>query len=230
MVNVRLVLAFSKIELAPKVLLMVGGVTTVSVAVLLVLPVPPFVELTVPVVLFFTPELVPCTLTAIVHELLIATVPPVRLTLPLSAVAVVVPPQVLLRLFGVATTSPAGNVSVNATPVSATVLAAGLVMLTVRLVVPFTGIEAALKTLLMLGGATTVNVIGLPVPCASTPVEAVAEAVIVIEPARLPVTVKMATPFAEVLEPSPVTVPAPAVLAKVTLSPLSGAVVMVLPN
>ena len=89
---------------------------------------------------------------------MIATVPPVRLTLPLPAVAVVVPPHVLLRPFGAATTSPAGNVSVNATPVSATVFAAGLVIVKVRLVMPFTGIAAAPNALLMLGGATTDSV------------------------------------------------------------------------
>src|SRR5438552_273467 len=131
---------------------------TFSVAVLLVAPGPLSAEVIAPVVLFFGPEVVAFTLTEIVHELLIATVPPLRLTLPLPAVAVVVPPQVLLRPFGVATTSPAGNVSVNATPVSATVFAAGLVIVKVTLVVPFTGIAAAPNALLMLGGATTDSV------------------------------------------------------------------------
>jgi hypothetical protein len=45
------------------------------------------------------------------------------------AAAVAVPPQSLVGL--VATTSPAGSVSGNATPTSATVLAAGLVMVKV---------------------------------------------------------------------------------------------------
>src|SRR5437016_807594 len=156
-VNVRLVLALSGIEPAPNAFEIVGGVATVMLAEA-VFPVPPLVEATAPVVLFFGPEVVAFTFTEIVHELLIATVPPLRLTLPLPAVAVVVPPQVLLRPFGVATTSPAGNVSVNATPVSATVFAAGLVIVKVRLVVPFTGIAAAPNALLMLGGATTDSV------------------------------------------------------------------------
>ena len=40
-----------------------------------VLPVPPLVEVTAAVVLFFTPEVVPFTFTEIEHELLTATVP-----------------------------------------------------------------------------------------------------------------------------------------------------------
>jgi len=156
-VNVRLVLAFSGIEAAPNAFVIVGGVATVMLAEA-VFPVPPLVEVTAPVVLFFVPEVVAFTFTEIVHELLIATAPPVRLTLPLPAVAVVVPPQVLLRPFGVASTNPAGNVSVNATPVSETVLAAGLVIVNVRLVVPFTEIAAAPNALLMLGAATTDSV------------------------------------------------------------------------
>ena len=59
--------------------------------------------------------------------------------------------------FGVATTSPAGKVSVNATPVSDTAFAAGLVMVKVKLVVLFSGIVAAPNVLLMVGGATTVQ-------------------------------------------------------------------------
>ena len=134
-----------------------GGLATVTLAEA-VLPVPPLVEVTAPVVLFFTPEFVPVTLTMTLQEVLTATVPPLRLILPLPATAVVVPPQVLLRPFGVATAKPAGKVSVKATPFSATVLAAGLVIVSVRLVVPFTGIVAAPNAWLMLGGVTTDSV------------------------------------------------------------------------
>ena len=76
--------------------------------------------------------------------------------------------------------------------------------------------------------ATTLKVIGFPVPAASAPVEAVPEAVIVTEPASAPVTVTVATPATAVLEPSPVTVPVPEVLAKVMLIVLSAPVVTVL--
>jgi len=157
MVKLRLVLPFTGIEAALKALLMVGGLATVMLADA-VLPVPPLVEVTAPVVLFFTPEVVPVTFTEIEQELLIATVPVPRATLPLPAAAVTVPPQVLVSPFGVATTRPAGRVSVKATPVNATVFAAGFVMVKLRLVVPFTGIEDVPNALLMLGGATTDSV------------------------------------------------------------------------
>ena len=157
MVKLRLVLAFTGIEVAPKALLIVGGLATVMLADA-VLPVPPFVEVTAPVVLFFTPDVVPVTFTEIEHELLIATVPVLRATLPLPAMAVAVPPQVLVSPFGVATAMPDGSGSVKATPVNATVFAAGFVIVKLRLVVPFTGIVAAPKVLLMLGGATTDSV------------------------------------------------------------------------
>jgi len=155
MVNVRLVLAFSKMELAPKALLIVGGVATVMLAEA-VFPVPPLVELTAPVVLLFTPEVVPVTLTPMVHEVFTPTVPPLRLTLPLPAVAVNVPAQVLVTFGVLATLNPAGNVSVNAKPFSATVFAAGLVIVKVSVVVPFTGMVAAPKAFAMDGGAATV--------------------------------------------------------------------------
>src|SRR5438094_7262156 len=68
---------------------------------------------------------------------------------------------------------------------------------------------------------TTLNAIGLPVPAVNAPPDPVADAVIVIEPDALPVTVSIAMPADAVADPRPVTVPVPAVLAKVTLSELS---------
>ena len=70
---------------------------------------------------------------------------------------------------------------------------------------------------------------GLPVPFARLPVEAVADAVIDTEPTKPPVTVKVATPPAALTEPRPVTVPVPDVLENVTLRVLSAPEVMVLP-
>ena len=63
--------------------------------------------------------MVPCTLTETVQEALAAKVPPERLILPEPAIAVAVPPQVLFKALGVATTNPAGRLSVKARPVSA---------------------------------------------------------------------------------------------------------------
>jgi hypothetical protein len=50
--------------------------------------------------------------------------PPDKLIVPDPAVAANVPPHDPVILFGVATTIPLGRLSVNATPVSATVFAA----------------------------------------------------------------------------------------------------------
>src|SRR5260221_397163 len=146
---------FSGIVAAPNAFTMVGGVATDRFAVA-VLPVPPLVELTLPVVLTKFPEAVPVTFTVNVQLLLTAIVPPASDTLPDPATAVATPPHVLVNPFGVATTSPAGNVSVNATPFSEVVLAAGLVMVKVNDVVPFSGTLAAPNTLMISGGATTV--------------------------------------------------------------------------
>lgn len=101
---------------------------------------PALVEVTAPVVLVRVPPVaVTFTFTLNVHELLAAIVAPVKLTLPDAAVAVIVPPpQVPVNPLGVATTSPVGNASVNATPVSAAVFAAGLVIANVRVVLPLT--------------------------------------------------------------------------------------------
>src|SRR6201999_685962 len=111
------------------------------------------------------PAVVPCTLTETVQEPLEGSVPAERLTLPDPAVAVAVPPQVLLIPLGVATTNPAGKLSVNASPVSAR-LVFGFVMLKVSEVVPFNGMLAAPNALVMLGGVATVKfaVAVLPVP------------------------------------------------------------------
>ena len=78
--------------------------------------------------------------------------------------------------------------------------------------------------------ATTVNVIGLPVPWASAPPEPVADAAIVTEPAVVPVTVTLATPATALTDARPDTLPVPVVLSNVTLKVLSAPVVIVLPT
>jgi len=77
------------------------------------------------------------TLTVTAQALLVGTVPPVSETVPDPAVAVAVPPQVFVKPLGVTTTRLPGKLSVKATPASATVLAAGLVMVTVSVLTPF---------------------------------------------------------------------------------------------
>jgi hypothetical protein len=117
MVKLKLVEPFNGMLAAPKALMMTGGPVTVIEA-FDVLPVPPSVEVTV-TELFFTPAVVPCTLTETVQLALAASVPAERLMVPEPATAVAVPPQVLFSAFGVATTKPAGKLSVKAIPVRA---------------------------------------------------------------------------------------------------------------
>src|SRR5262249_58027864 len=76
---------------------------------------------------------------------------PVSRMRPEPAVAVIVRlSQVPMRPLGVATTSPAGSVSVKATPVRL-VLGLGLVMVNDSDVVPLSGMLAAPKALVMVG-------------------------------------------------------------------------------
>ena len=185
MVKVTLVVPFNGIEAAPNALLMVGGATTVSVAVAAALG-PPSVELTV-TLLSFAPGVVPVTFTETAQEALAATVPPDKLTVPEPAVAVAVPPQVLLRLLGVATTKPAGRLSVNDSPVRPTLLF-GLVMLIVSNEVPFSGIVVGAKVLVTVAGEATVRVAVLLVAPVPPLVELTAPVVLVTVPDCVPVT------------------------------------------
>src|ERR1700722_290881 len=171
---------------APNVLVIAGGLATVTLAVA-VLPVPPFVELTAPVVFVKFPDAVPVTFTVRVQFPLAATVPPVSETLAEPATAVAVPPQVLVSPLGVATTNPAGNVSENATPVSATALAAGFVIVKVSEVVALRATAVGLNTLAIDGGATTAR-LAEAVPPVPPSVEVTFPVVLFCAPAAVPVT------------------------------------------
>jgi len=135
------------------------AVPTVRVAVLLVLPVPLLVDETGPVVLLYVPGMLEVTLTLTAQEPLCATDPPASEMLPLPAVAVAVPPQLLVSPLGVATTTFAGRLSVNATPSCAT--AAGLAIVIVRVERPFGTIEVGLKALAIVGGPVILNNCGV---------------------------------------------------------------------
>src|SRR5262249_26783026 len=147
---------------APKALLIVGGAMILIVTVLLVVPVPPSVEVIAPVVFAASPATVPFTLTLNVHEALWITDPPDRLITPVPAVAVTVPPQVLLT-FGVELTTRVpvldGRVSLKLIPVrSPAAVEFGLLIVKVKVAVPFIGMLAeGLNALLIVGGATTVR-------------------------------------------------------------------------
>ncbi len=130
------------------------------------LPVPPLVDDTV-TELSFAPAVVPVTLTENVQLPVAGIVAPDKLTVLDPAVAVMAPPpQLPVNPFGVETTRPAGSVSVKATPVSDTALAAGLVIVKLNVVVPFKAMFAAPNDLAITGGATTtsVAVAGAPLP------------------------------------------------------------------
>jgi len=189
MLMVSDVVPFSGMVVAPKLLVTVAGEATIRVAVLLVAPVPPLVELTAPVVLVTVPDWVPVTFTTIVQVAPgVAIDPPVRLMLVELAAAVTVPPQVLLTPGVEATCRPFVNVSLKAIPFSALVLLAGLVIVKVTVVVPFSEMEAAPNALLIVGGATTLRVavlLGEPVPPS---VELTAPVVLFASPSTVPVT------------------------------------------
>jgi hypothetical protein len=143
-VNVKEVVAFSAMDEGAKTLAIDGGASTFTLAVA-VPPVPPSVEVTLPVVLVCNPAAVPVTLIENVQEPLAAIVPPLRLIVFVPAVAVIVPaPHVPVRPFGVEITRPAGSVSLKATPVSAVVVF-GFVMVKLSEMEPFSGMLAAPK-------------------------------------------------------------------------------------
>jgi len=119
MVKVSDVVAFRVMAEGANTLAIEGGATTLIVAEA-VLPGPVSVEVTLPVVLFCVPAAIPLTFTANVQDVFAASVPPDKLIAFVPAVALMVPaPQEPVKPLGVATTSPAGSVSLNATPVSA---------------------------------------------------------------------------------------------------------------
>ena len=184
--NVNVVVPFNGIDGAPNALEIDGGPTTSNVSVAGA-PVPPWFDDAV-TLLSFTPVVRPVTSTLMVHCAVGAISPPVRLTvsLPGSAVMVAVPPQEPVRPLGVATTRPAGSVSVNATPVCVTAVS-GFETTIVRLVVPANGTVSAPKVFVAVGRRTTVTVslAVFPVPAFA---EVTASVVFVIWPGEVGVT------------------------------------------
>lgn len=166
--------------------LSVSGAVTVKLAEAM-LPGPPLVELAAPVVLVKVPPDVPVTFNVIVQVAPKASAPPLSEMIVLPATAVAVPAQPFVNPGVGATAKPEGSVSKNATPDSLTVFAAGLVMVKVRLVVPFSAMPAAPKASAIEGGAATAIVAEalLPVPPS---VDATLPVVLIGAPAAVPVT------------------------------------------
>ena len=137
----------------PKALLIDGGARTVTLAEA-VPPVPPSFEVTLPVVLFFTPAVVAVMLTETVHVPLPATVPPEKVKVVSPALGANVPHGALA--FGVAATCrPDGNASVKLTPVNAVEL--GLVKVNANVAVAFSGM-------------VVIGTVAVPPPDAASPV------------------------------------------------------------
>jgi len=136
MVNVSVVVPPGEMFAAPKALLIDGGDRTVTLADA-VLPVPPSFEVTLPVVLFFTPAVVAVMLTETMQVPLAATVPPEKVKVVSPALGANVP-HGALAFGGVATCRPAGNASVKPIPVSA-VPEFELVKVNANVAVPFSG-------------------------------------------------------------------------------------------
>jgi hypothetical protein len=159
------VVPLSGIADAPNAFAIDGGATTLMLADV-VPPVPPCVEVTLPVVLFLVPAIVPVTLIEKVQELLCARDAPDRLTTPVPCVPVIVPPpQLPVSPLGVEMTRPAGSVSLKAPPPSVVLLLLFCIV-KVREVEPFSGMLAAPKALMITGGETTAMLAFevLPVP------------------------------------------------------------------
>jgi len=149
-------------------------------------PVPPLVDVTAPVVLFFVPEVAPVTVTLNMHVPLAAIEAPLSVIV-LGLVVVSDPPQVAVGP-EVATVNPAGSMSVNPTPVNPTV-EFGLVIVKVSVDVPFRGMFVGLDDLLIIGGATTVIVAVLLVPPVPPFAAETVPVVLFFTPAVAPVTV-----------------------------------------
>jgi hypothetical protein len=185
-VNIKLEFPLGTMVLGLNALLIIGGATTVIDAEA-VLPVPPFVALTVPLVLFFTPAVAPVTVTVIVQLPLDARLPPLKL-IWFGDVVVSVPLH--CDEVPVTTVNPAGSVSVNVTPVKAVVVF-GLATVKLNTLVPPRGIVAALNDFEIDGGPTTVSVAVFEVAPVPLSFELIAPVVLFHTPVVEPVTVKL---------------------------------------
>jgi hypothetical protein len=140
----------------PEILLLASVTVKVAEAVP---PLPPFVEVTLPVVLTLAPVVVALTLTVKVQAVLTGMVAPLMETLVAPATGAKVPVEQLFVAAGVAsTTISAGKGSVTPTPVKATVLAAGFVIVMVKVETPLTTMVVGEKLLEIVGGEATVKV------------------------------------------------------------------------
>jgi hypothetical protein len=142
----------------------IAGEAALTVSVLdAVLPVPPLVDETAPLVLAKVPTLAEVTLTVTVHVLPADTDPPTRLILFEPAVAVSVPLHVFVVLAGVVLSNTPGYISVKPTPVRA-LFKFGFDIVNVSVDVPPERIGLGENNFVMLGGFNTMSpAVALPV-------------------------------------------------------------------
>ena len=146
-------------------------------------PVPPLTDEIGLVVLTNTPAVV--TVTGTVNEHTVVTIAPL-IVIKFGGVRVTVPPHTGALALG--TVSPAGSISVNATPVEGLApLAAGFVIVNVKLLIPFTDTTEGINALVNSGGASTnrLAVDASPVPPSR---EVTAPVVFILFPEVVPVT------------------------------------------
>ena len=149
-------LSFVRQIVASPVPVAVGAVkheTPVTFRVSLAVPLLPDDEVRSPLVLTKAPTALPITSTDMVQVAPAPTLPLVKLITPVSAVAVTVPPQVLAVTEGVATTTPAGKLSVNARLLAATA-EAELSTVKVKVLVDPRPTDIGAKTLANVGGGS----------------------------------------------------------------------------
>src|SRR5947208_3456216 len=152
------------------------------------LPGPPLVDVTAPVVLFLVPGVAPVTVTLNMHVPL-APIEAAVSMMVLGLVVVSVPPQVAVCP-EVATVNPAGSMSVNPTPVKATV-EFEFVIVKVSTLVPPCGIVAASNAFEIDGGPITVRIAVLLAVPGALSFEVIAPDVLFHTPTVEPVTVTM---------------------------------------
>src|SRR5438128_2408415 len=190
MVKINVLLPLSRIVLGLKTLLIVGGATTVRLAVLLAVPATGVCVVVTPDVVFgCTPAVLLVTSKMTVQLLLVGIVIPLkpRAVAPATRLFGVVPTHVPVTL------PPAAlifvNVSVNDAPVSV-VEVFELLKVNVTVLVPPDWIDVGLKALAIVGGFATVRlaVAVLPVPPF---VDVTAVVVFVYWPPAAPVTVTL---------------------------------------
>jgi hypothetical protein len=157
-VNERDVVPPTGIVTAPNTLEIVGGAAAAVTpnVVLAVEPVPPFVELTAPVVLLALPGVLLVTFTVAVHVVPGLMVAPLkeRVDAP-DAGANVAPLQFVVAPAGDATVKPDGKESLKLTPLSASGFAPEFPSVNVSVVVPPALIDAAPNAFAIVGGPST---------------------------------------------------------------------------